>query len=531
VISGSSAGSLITAMMGTRTDDELLHLINKGDFRKDFISFAWNKKLNNEKVKEKRVLFQYFVPQSFRWLSDTLLNALFEKEIFLKPDTNHLRELIVENVGLYTFQEAFDRTGRIINITVAPLNSYDPPRLMNYLTTPHVTVWSATAASCAIPGVFDSVALTVKEPNGDFTEEHEWTRLGPNSPFKHPASINYLEDNENNFNSSTHKYSDGSVENDLPMQQLSELFNVNHFIVSQVNPHSFLLSSLSLHSTIWSSPVFRLASGYLRFLKHQSRNWLRNVIDLLMYRTVAPSWAGRRGFTQLLTQEYEGRNTDVSIMPWKGHISVFQAFLNLLRNPSDEEFFEIVEVGEKSVWPQLSRIKAHCAVELTLDRCVQRLKLKLAKEIELCEAGIYNEAGPDPSSSSKRKKKIIDRTPSFFTCHSNVNLSKLVPIDPIDCTIDPIIITQKENNSPLFNIERNEKEENIDVGFNINNFEESNIKQRKEENKSVIIDENVTTINPTLSINSPEKKLERSRSMADFYYQRSLNNDSSYSPS
>lgn len=30
-------------------------------------------------------------------------------------------------------------------------------------------------------------------------------------------------------------YSDGSLENDLPMQQLSELFNVNHFIVSQVH--------------------------------------------------------------------------------------------------------------------------------------------------------------------------------------------------------------------------------------------------------------------------------------------------------
>jgi predicted acylesterase/phospholipase RssA len=42
-----------------------------------------------------------------------------------------------------------------------------------------------------------------------------------------------------------HAYSDGSFENDLPMQQLSELFNVNHFIVSQVNPHSFMLSSLS----------------------------------------------------------------------------------------------------------------------------------------------------------------------------------------------------------------------------------------------------------------------------------------------
>lgn len=42
--------------------------------------------------------------------------------------------------GNYTFQEAFDRTGRIINITVAPQNDYDPPRLLNYLTAPHVCV-------------------------------------------------------------------------------------------------------------------------------------------------------------------------------------------------------------------------------------------------------------------------------------------------------------------------------------------------------------------------------------------------------
>lgn len=33
------------------------------------------------------------------------------------------------------------------------------------------------------------------------------------------------------------KWEDGSMQADLPMQRLSELFNVNHFIVSQVNPH------------------------------------------------------------------------------------------------------------------------------------------------------------------------------------------------------------------------------------------------------------------------------------------------------
>ena len=61
---------------------------------------------------------------------------------------------------------AFDRTGRIINITVAPINNYDPPRLLNYLTAPHICVWSAAAASCAVPGLFDSITLIVKEPNG-----------------------------------------------------------------------------------------------------------------------------------------------------------------------------------------------------------------------------------------------------------------------------------------------------------------------------------------------------------------------------
>lgn len=136
-------------------------------------------------------------------------------------------------MGLYTFQEAFDKTGRIINITVAPNNNYDPPRLLNYLTAPHVCVWSAAAASCALPGtsssssllspydvgivyvpmfppcsccvvdfcvrfracimifiscstrflclnagIFDSVSLIVKEPNGQFRPENEWTRQG-----------------------------------------------------------------------------------------------------------------------------------------------------------------------------------------------------------------------------------------------------------------------------------------------------------------------------------------------------------------
>jgi TAG lipase / steryl ester hydrolase / phospholipase A2 / LPA acyltransferase len=120
-------------------------------------------------------------------------------------------------------------------------------------------------------------------------------------------------------------YSDGSVENDLPMQQLSELFNVNHFIVSQVNPHSLIISSMSLSTNVWSNPIYNGLVGYMRFLTAQCKDWVKNVVKLFIFRSQAPIWSQRRGFTESLTQDYEGRDVDVTINPWSGHISSFTA--------------------------------------------------------------------------------------------------------------------------------------------------------------------------------------------------------------
>lgn len=55
---------------------------------------------------------------------------------------------------------------------------------------------------------------------------------------------------------------------------------------------------------------------YVRFLKAQCKDWLKNVVNLLIFRLNAPVWSARRGVTQMLTQEYEGRGVDVTIMPW-----------------------------------------------------------------------------------------------------------------------------------------------------------------------------------------------------------------------
>ncbi len=65
-------------------------------------------------------------------------------------------------ISVVIFQEAFDYSGRILNIIVSPKNNLtDPTRLLNYLTAPHVLVWSAVVCSCSVPGVFDASPLLV----------------------------------------------------------------------------------------------------------------------------------------------------------------------------------------------------------------------------------------------------------------------------------------------------------------------------------------------------------------------------------
>ena len=45
-------------------------------------------------------------------------------------------------------------------------DTLEPPRLLNYLTAPHVLVWSAVAASSAFPGLFPAQTIvTLPDPN------------------------------------------------------------------------------------------------------------------------------------------------------------------------------------------------------------------------------------------------------------------------------------------------------------------------------------------------------------------------------
>ncbi|MES1917776.1 MAG: hypothetical protein MHM6MM_009482, partial [Cercozoa sp. M6MM] len=134
------------------------------------------------------------------------LRRLWRRGHFMNVDV--LRDCLRDNIGDQTFAEAYQRTGRILNITVSTCDRtrHGQPRLLNFLTAPDVVIWSAALASCAVPLVYPPVALQCRRRDG---------RIRP-------------------FLDAGTQFADGSVEHDLPMTRLSELFNVNHFLVSQV---------------------------------------------------------------------------------------------------------------------------------------------------------------------------------------------------------------------------------------------------------------------------------------------------------
>ena len=105
-----------------------------------------------------------------------------------------------------TFKEAYERTGRILNVSCIPSDRFSPAILANYISTPHCVIWSAVLASAAVPGILNPVVLMMK------------TRDGTLAPY-----------------SFGHKWKDGSLRTDIPIRALNMHFNVNFPVVSQVS--------------------------------------------------------------------------------------------------------------------------------------------------------------------------------------------------------------------------------------------------------------------------------------------------------
>lgn len=303
VLSGASAGSWLCAQIGTKTDEEM----KAGYFDQ----------------------FRYDLPTH---LNPFKVLAGMEQEA--TPLT--VKQSAIDSFCCdMTFQEAYEHTGRYINISIAPSERHQNSRLLNAITSPNVYIRSAIDASGSIPGVVPPVTLYAKGADG---------KPKPYLP--------------------SQKWVDGSFAQDLPAKRLARLFGVNHYIVSMINP---------------------LAVPFVNDLKALHKKRFRDVLNSGLVNIAKESLLAMEGYSSrlgasfaspailmlhaLLDQEYTG---DINIMLGNRDFR----WMNVLFDyKNDEEILGLINAGKRATWPKLAQIRNASVIGRTLDEILERFDL------------------------------------------------------------------------------------------------------------------------------------------------------------
>ncbi|KAL1840101.1 hypothetical protein VTJ49DRAFT_796 [Mycothermus thermophilus] len=293
IISGTSGGALVAALVATHTDEELKQLLVP--------ALAHRIKACRE---------SWLTCLKRRWTTGALFDVV-----------DWARECSWFTRGSMTFREAYERTGRILNVSCVPNDPHTPTILCNYLTCPDAVIWSAVLASAAVPGILNPVVLMTKTRTG---------KLEP-SPFGH-------------------RWKDGSLRSDIPIKELNMLFNVRFTIVSQVNPHInlfFYASRGSVGQPVthrkgrgWRGGWLGSASEkYLRLSMDKWVRWLRQV-ELL------PRWMDQ-DWSMLMLQSGKG-----TINIWPTRTNPWD-FPKILTDPDPARLARLIHEGQISAYPKI----------------------------------------------------------------------------------------------------------------------------------------------------------------------------------
>lgn len=334
VISGASAGSIVAAVVCTKTDDEIPTLLE--EFCNDLAVFTKGE-------------------DDARWSS--MMYRLFTKGALY--DIKNLEDVMQGHVKDMTFQEAYNRTQRILSVAVSHENAKDEPLLLNYATAPHVLIRSAVAASCSVPFIYRPAPLLERNPHTGAIQRFG----GPDTYFI-----------------------DGSVSHDIPLNRLRAMLDVNHFIVSQVNPHIVpFLRKEQLGADIhpsqrsWTDTITELArTEVVHRLRQLSEIPIPTIRKL-----------GHIG-SSILEQTYTG---DITILPETSF------GFAVLSNPTPKFMVDAMEKGERATWPELDRIERRTAVERAIDKSVRSAR----------ERVVFSDSQVDLRLSRIRKQSTAEK--------------------------------------------------------------------------------------------------------------------------
>lgn len=388
IISGSSAGSIVASILCCHNNEEnriLIETLSEKEFE-IFSSEGSREESSNSnnndgddstksggdsKREETKTQFRKLLKGVGHFLK---YGTLFEME--------GLRRTVKAFVGDLTFREAYNRTGKILNITVSPAAMHDQTRLLNYLTAPNCLIWSAVCASCSLPGFFPSTSIYEKN-----------TRTNKIQKWNNDSSI---------------KFVDGSVDNDLPITRLLEMFNVDHIIAVQVNPHvvPILKVAISNPGTGTENDMTTKFKGVLNnvydYFTSEFVHYLQVLNELNIYKNLTTK------IISVLSQSYSG---DITILP-NFKVSDFK---KIFVNPTPEFIADFIVRGARATWPKITLINNHCGVEFELDKAITLLRGRL----------IYSNAGKSTFKNSLLTNSlsgtiITDKSPSNVSTPSKL---------------------------------------------------------------------------------------------------------------
>lgn len=389
IISGSLAGSIVASILCCHNNEAnklLIETLSEKEFR-IFES-------NDHEVEEKEDSGDEQRKNQFRRLLKGVGHFLKYGTVF---EMEGLKKTIKGFVGDLTFREAYNRTGKILNITVSPAAMHEQTRLLNYLTAPNCLIWSAVCASCSLPGFFPSTSIYEKNPRTNKIQK--WN------------------------NDSSIKFVDGSVDNDLPITRLLEMFNVDHIIAVQVNPHVVPILRIST-----SNPGVKAENE----LTGRFKSVLNNIYDLFsselvhflqilnemdIYKNLSIKCIS------LLSQSYSG---DITILP-NFKINDFQ---KIFVNPTPDFIADFIIRGARATWPKVTIINNHCGVEFELDKAITLLRgrsitsnFKSTFENSLVTNPVNVPLTPDSKNPElKRINSLMKNPPKFKRQNSSGNV-------------------------------------------------------------------------------------------------------------
>jgi predicted acylesterase/phospholipase RssA len=327
VVSGSSGGSIIAAMIACKTNEELLQVIIQENISTRFLSIG----------------IRWFPPLIQQLAHCIQTGFLLECSMFEKTTQHYYGEPFEQQQKMmyYTFQDAYLKTKRHVNITVSAsdLTGNKGPKklLLNHINTPHVLLWSAVAVSCSLPGIMKGKQLMAKNHEGKIVP---YLSLGK-------------------------EWIDGSMQHDLPMETMAACFNVTNFIVSQVNPHVVPFVGNEIDTP-------RIRNGFFYTLESIIAADVRHRLKMLAFLGLFPKIYGQQ-FN--FKQNFVG---NVTIVP--KFIFAESIGIKAILNPTIQDMERYIKGGQRATWPKIAYIRHLCCIEKCLDLNLYQL-LKETKTI------------------------------------------------------------------------------------------------------------------------------------------------------